>query len=404
MNTEKIAAYIRSGAKSAENIGIEIEHFIVDKNNSSVSYYGECGVGKILTELSEAFDNRSYSEGQLIGLSNGRWHLTLEPAAQLEISIEPCEYIDEIESCYNDFLEMINPVLDKYGYRLLCIGYQPSDKVDELDLIPKRRYELMDRYFADTGIYGRNMMRGTASTQVSIDFTDEVDCIKKFRLANILVPLLALITDNSPIFEGKPYNGRMIRTTIWNSVDNARCGIVPGGADVYFSFKKYAEYIMNVPPIFIERDGASVYTVSKRLKEIYDDHEMTESEIEHALSMVFPDVRLKQYIEIRPADSMPINYALSYAAFVKGIFNSLDAVYRYLNVDEITDSDVMYAKEELIAHGFNACVYNKRASDIYEFLFMSALTSLSSRDRCYLSEIKELIFSKQTPKEVLDII
>lgn len=402
MNTEKIAEYIRSGSKPSENIGIELEHFITDENNKSVSYYGERGVGAILERLAQFFDEKIYSEGRLIALSNGSYHLTLEPAAQLEISIEPCGYIDEIDKIYRRFLDITEPVLKEYGYRLVTAGYQLADKADELDLIPKKRYEYMDRYFQNTGTRGRNMMRGTASAQVSIDYTDEADCIKKFRLANALAPLFAFITDNAGVFEGMPYKGRMVRTAIWADVDNVRCGIVPGGTSKNFSLKKYAEYILNAPAILIEENGETVYTGSKKLRDIYSERYMTNAEIDHALSMFFPDVRLKHYIEIRPADSMPIEYVLSYAALVKGIFISMNSVCRYFNIDSIADDDVAAAKEELMAHGFGACVYGKRASDILEMLFKTAGISLSERDGKYLNKMRKLIFEKTTLKEIIN--
>lgn len=402
MNTEKIAEYIRSGAKPSEDIGVELEHFITDENNRSVSYYGERGVGAILERLARFFDEKIYSEGRLIALSNGKCHLTLEPAAQLEISIEPCGYIDEIDKIYHEFLAITEPVLNEYGYRLVTMGYQPADKVNELKMIPKKRYEYMDRYFKSTGGHGINMMRGTASAQVSIDYINEEDCIKKFRLANVLVPLLAFITDNAAVFEGAPYDGRMIRTLIWNDVDGDRCGIVPGGTSKDFSVKKYAEYIMNAPAILIEENGEAVYTGDKKLKDIYKERRMTKSEIDHALSMFFPDVRLKHYIEIRPADSMPIEYVLSYAALIKGIFMSMDAVYRYLDMDSITDEEVAYAKTELMTRGFDACVYGKRASDVLEILVKTAGCSLSERDGIYLNKMRRLIFEKTTLKEIIN--
>lgn len=392
MDIESIADYIRSGSKSSESIGVEIEHFVTDSANHAVSYYGENGVEKILLKIEYAFDKKIYSQGHLIGLSNDSFHITLEPAAQLEISIEPCSKISEIESKYNEFLKIIKPVLANYGYSLSMLGYRPLGMVDELELIPKKRYEYMDEYFKASGRYGKNMMRGTASTQVSIDFSDESDCIRKLRLANILTPIFSFICDNAPIFEGKHYGGRMLRSVIWSSVDSRRCGIIPHSMDKDFSFGKYAEYILNTPAILDEKNNC---TGNKTFGELYPV--MTESQIEHALSMVFPDVRLKKYIEIRPADSMPIEYVLSYAAFVKGIFLSVTAACDYFG--EISEDDIEAAKNELINNGFNANIYGKRVTDILDFLTKSAEKSLNNDERKYLNKIKEIIKTKTTLKE-----
>lgn len=400
MNCEKIAEYIRSGAKTSENIGVELEHFVICENGKSADYYGENGVGAVLDGLACFFDKKFYSEGQLIALSNGRYHLTLEPAAQLEISIEPLEFIDEIKAVYDEFISLIEPELKKRGLSLSTLGYRPSGKVEDMELIPKKRYEFMDRYFRGTGKHGINMMRGTASAQVSIDYINDDDCIKKFRLANALSPLFAMITDNSPVYEDKIYTGRMIRTTIWSDVDNARCGIVPGSISSDFSIKKYADYILNVPAIFVEANGNAIYTGDKKIRDLYTD--MTIEDVEHVLSMVFPDVRLKTYIEIRPADSMPIEYTLSYAAFVKGIFRCMDEVCAYINIDDITDRDAENVKMKLMEKGFDANVYDgKSAYDILTYLLEAAERSLEERDRKYLVKMREIIISKTTLKEQL---
>ena len=393
MNKQIITDYILSGAKPAEKIGVELEHFIVDSDNKSVSYYGTNGVCAILDSLACFYDESIYSEGKLIALSNGRWHLTLEPAEQLEISIEPCEYISEIHDRYNEFLEQINPILAELGYSMVTFGYQPSAKVDELMLIPKKRYEFMDEYFKTSGKYGRNMMRGTASAQVSIDYTNKSDCEKKFRLANVLAPLLALISDNSPVFEGEPNQHRMIRTKIWNDVDNARCGLAPETID------EYVEYVLGVPAIFIDDNNTAVYTGKKTIGELYQNKAMTVSEVEHALSMIFPDVRLKQYIEIRPADSMPIEYTLSYAAFIKGIFKQMDEVCKYLNIDCISHEDIQSAKADLSEKGFAGTVYNKPVSEVLEKLLSLADSALEDCDRRYLNKIKTIVVTKKTLKE-----
>lgn len=399
MNTEKIAGYIRAGAKKSENTGLELEHFIVDSNGKGVEFYGESGVCAILEEISSFFDVKVYSEQYLISLANDDYCITLEPAAQLEISIRPCKTIKETEFYYNSFLKLLQPVLLRYGYRLETLGYRRNDKIEELPLIPKKRYELMDKYFQATGIYGRNMMRGTASAQVSIDYSDEKDCIKKMRLANTLSPIFALITDNSPFFEGEKYDKRMLRTKIWSSVDNERCGIVPGSMDDDFSIEKYAEYMLKVPVILVETKNGTAYTGDKKLSDIYSDRAMTVSEIEHALSMFFPDVRLKTYIEIRPGDSMPIEYTLSYAAFVKGIFLSTDLVCEYFDISKIACEDISNAKNALINDGFEAVIYDKKICNILDFLMLTAESSLPEEDKEYLSLMKNIINTKTTLKE-----
>lgn len=399
MNQKRIADYIRSGIKPAEKIGLELEHFIITADNKSAGYYGADGVEAVLLELSPNFERKIYSEGKLIALSNGKYHLTLEPAAQLEISIEPCESVRETEEYYRDFLRLVEPALKKRGYRMETYGYQPYDKAEELELIPKERYRFMDRYLRTVGHFGVNMMRGTASAQVSIDYTSEEDCLRKFRLANVLAPLFAMITDNSPIFEGEPYPGRMVRSRIWQDVDPARCGIVPGCLEHGFTIDSYAAYLLDAPAILIEEAEGTVYTGKKTVREIYKDREMTTEEIEHILSMFFPDVRLKQYIEIRPADSMPIEYTLSYAAFVRGIFLDLERAEKITGIAGITEKDVVSSRAELIKCGFDAVVYGRSVREILAELLETAKESLTMDEREYLPKMEEIIMSEKPLKD-----
>ena len=375
-----IAKYIKSGEKSSNTVGIELEHFITDRNTGkNIPYSGAGGVGEVLSRIAPMFEEKIYSEGFLIGLVNPEYSLTLETAAQLEISIKPVSAVIEAERIYNDFLNTVSPVLEERGYELITEGYRRNCRAEELELIPKNRYRFMDKYFEKSGLCGKNMMRATASAQISIDYSDEADCALKFRIANILSPLFAFICDNSRIFENEPYSGRMLRTYIWRNVDNERCGIVPCALDL--TYEKYAEYVLNRSAILIMKDKTPVYTGSKKISDIYKG-EMSEAEAEHLLSMFFPDVRLKKYIEIRPADSMPIKKTLAYAALVKGIFKNPSE----FDFDGVTVFDIENAKTALIKDGFDAVIYGRRAYDIYEDMLKCAKSNLSGQDGAYLTE------------------
>jgi glutamate--cysteine ligase len=235
------------------------------------------------------------------------------------------------------------------------------------------------------------MMRGTAATQVAIDFGDEVDFSKKFRVANILGPLLALISDNTSVFEGEPYDGRMVRTYIWNDVDPDRSKIVKGALDGAFGFRDYANYICDMPAVLLIEEGEAVFTGSKPVSELFADRRMTREDVEHVISMAFPDVRLKTYIEIRMADSLPIEQALAYLALLKGL------LYDEGNLEELHSStkgvrnqDVTQAKADLLAHGARARVYGVDAGDWIARLLAMAGKALSGTDQAYLQAIEGL--------------
>ena len=170
-NLELLEQYFRDGCKwnCLQKLGVELEHFVIDrKNQKNVSYYGPDGIEELLEEWKEYYPGHECENGRLLGLYNNDYALSLEPAAQLEISMAPKESLRCIEKIYRNFSEAVRPSLERRGYELVTRGYRPFGRVDELDLIPKKRYEYMDAYFQESGTTGRNMMRGTAAAQVSI--------------------------------------------------------------------------------------------------------------------------------------------------------------------------------------------------------------------------------------------
>ena len=150
-NINVLTNYIADGSKGCNSnaVGVELEHFVIDKNGDCVPYIN--GVENIIEQLAQNFPKHVYSEGFLIGLSCDKYNITLEPGAQIEISIKPTENICEIENIYGEFLSVINPIRDKSSYRLTPLGYMPKIKAKDISLIPKIRYEYMYKYFKSVG-------------------------------------------------------------------------------------------------------------------------------------------------------------------------------------------------------------------------------------------------------------
>ena len=379
-NIASIAEYIEKGCKEGQKTGLELEHFIMSKDtHKRVPYFN--GVDAVINRLCPFFNKKTYSEGFLIGLTGDDYALTLEPGAQLEISIAPKDNLSDIQSIYDDFLSLITPLLNEFNYELITLGYTPDEKASDIPLIPKKRYEYMDNYFKSTGTLGLNMMRATASVQCSVDFKDEADFINKFRFASSISPILSLITDNCPSFEGK--NQRMARTLIWQNTDNSRCNTVPCIFDEDFGFYKYAEYIYNIPPIFTAENMQ--YTGAKKASEIYQNREINEDIITHLLSMVFPDVRAKQYIEIRPADSMHIEKSIAYTALIKGLMKN--PAYNFVN---LTVNDIDDAKNTLIKYGFNSKIYGRYVKEIISDLLNLAKSNLPKGEKDLLGPLYKI--------------
>ena len=400
-NIKKIAGYIESGCKEefVENIGIECEHIIVDKDNNAVSFYGENGVEAILGELRNIYPHAVYSGGHLVGLDNETVFITLEPGAQFESSIKANDDLDVIKKEYANFLFNLKSVTDKYGYKVLTCGYQPRTKAQDITIIPKTRYDLMNKYFALKDTKALRMMRASASAQISLDFYDEEDFKRKYRAAYAIMPILYLITDNTEFFEGERFTDYSARAKMWRDVDNSRCCI----PDISFddiSFEKYAEWIYTREPIFIYKNGEEVYCGNKTAKEIYAEHELTQEEIVHLLSMVFPDIRVKKFLEIRPADCMPKDYLLAYAAFIKGIFYNDSALIMIENIfDFMTPQDIEAGLDNIRREGFEAEYYNFPVKDIISLLFELSESGLSKREIKILEPLKNSARSSKTVRE-----
>lgn len=395
--------YFEAGEKDEKDlrIGIELEHFIVDKDYKTVSYYGEGGIAEILKKLEKSGIEGKYEGENILGLYHDNFTVTLEPGAQLEFSAKPQRTVKELEEEYRLFEELFSPVLEEYGYSFINLGYSPKKKIDEIKRIPGDRYTIMYDYFKDKGKCAHNMMKGTASLQIAIDYTDEKDFRKKFYVANALTPILYAIFDNAPIFEGERYKKNCLRTMIWENTDNARSGLVPGAFSQNFSYEDYAEYILETPPMLVFEEGKAVATGEKKVKDVYAARNLGKAEVEHVLSTVFPDVRLRNYVEIRQADSVPIEYALGLVAFIKGIFynkDNLNELYDFFrNVNDFILKDT---KEEIIEEGIETEYAQSTVYELFDRFLTDAKYTLPDEERAYLKALERLVNSEDTLKNM----
>lgn len=407
-NIDAIVAYFENGIKSAHKpgeLGIELEHIIVHQDMSPVSYREEHGVAWLLNELKGDYPKVTTDvQGDVLGVARPGEAITIEPAAQLELSAGPFVDLAKAQATFEHFERTIEDVLAPVGERLLTVGYHPSAKAQDLELIPKRRYQFMDLYLGAKDTMGRCMMRGSASTQISIDYMSVDDCLRKFRLAFALVPILSLMCDNSPIFEGEPRTHQLVRTQIWKHMDNDRCGLVPDVFDPNFNLARYAEYILDTPAILVPCRKEQWCYSDRTFGAIYATRTMTRAEVEHAVSMFFTDVRLKTYIEIRPADAMPIPYVIAYAALIKGLF--YDAASLDILDDLFADvrtQDYEQAKDALMKDGYQATVYGRDVRDLCDSVIAIAEQGLSPEDRTFLEPLSSLVSKRMTLADLAEM-
>ena len=398
---QKIVSLLKQGEKRDNNlqIGLEIEHIILEKDSlRTIDYYEAYGIEYLLNQMKGKGYEGIYEETHLIGLKHSDYIITLEPGGQIEISLIAKEKLTDLYNAYWHFLQHISPILEKENMLIMCIGYNPTSRIDELPFNPKKRYRHMSEYFSQTGHLSHHMMKHTASIQIVIDYRNEDDFIKKFRVAHYLSPFLALLSDNSPYCQKKPVEQYSLRTAIWDNTDSERCGIIPGVMNKAFSYEDYASYILETPPILVNRYGEFMSTGKIRTKDIQDFLEYEDAEVDHLLSMVFPDVRVRRYIEIRMADSVPLPLSLGLAALIKNLFyndNNLDELYRLsLNM---TDDELCELRKKMQQEGFEATYDGKTCQEILETLLAKAKENADEIEKRWIESFDDFVSRRTTP-------
>jgi glutamate--cysteine ligase len=382
----------QNGKAVCDQLGVEFEHFLINQATMSSYRYDEPnGQHELLKKLA----NRGWrviieEKGKLLGVEKDNHTITLEPGGQVEISLHTSKTIGEIDQNYRSVLGEIKSLFVE-DQVLVSIGYHPKTKIEELPLLPKARYKMMSDYFADRGLYCYNMMKGSAATQVSIDYQDEADFIKKFRVANFLSPFIARIFDATPIFEGDIYKGDNCRIMIWENTDIERSKLINGSLDKTFNFTDYVDYLLRVPPILAQIKGEAVFTKGEKLADLLERYDFNENDYEHFTSMVFPDVRVKKFIEIRMADALPYPYNMAVPALIKGIFYNQVNLNKYYELSKsFSDEDIKTLNSRLTkAIAFTYKTIDMTASILA--LLEEAMAVLETSEAAYLMPMKALI-------------
>lgn len=400
-NRDALVEYFRAGEKETRTFGFELEHVLVRKNTGApVSYSEPQGVRAVLERLAESVDTLVHEGDSLVGLTRGTWAVSLEPAAQLEVSAGPFEKVVEAEESYLEFRSFLDPVLEEFGIMTPMVGYVPSARACDLELIPKFRYESMDRFLSEESPWGARMMRGSASLQVSIDYASEKDAMRKLRVAEQIAPVLAHICDNTPIFENEERSGHMARTAVWTGMRQDRVGTVPGSLAPGFGYRDYADYLLTRGAILVPDAEAAVgwrFVGAQTFDEAYAERAMGAADVEHALSMVWPDARLKNFVEIRPADALPFDFSLAYMALVRGLFyNEQNLAALEALLSGAGENEVRSAKEALMREGYAAHVYGRSIDFWVDTLVTLALGATDSSELSYLEPLASMTRNRFT--------
>ncbi|MBY6154922.1 glutamate--cysteine ligase [Vannielia litorea] len=338
---EQLAEYLAAGCKpkDAWRIGTEHEKFGYCKDSlKPLPYAGERSIRAVLEGLRDTYGWAPVEEGgHLIGLEKDGANVSLEPGGALELSGAPLETIHQTCDEVNEHLREVKEVSDKIGVGFIGLGAAPEWMHDEMPLMPKGRYKLMNDYMQKVGPLGTTMMRRTCTVQVNLDFGSEADMVQKMRVALALQPVATALFANSPFFEGKKNGMKSFRSYVWRNLDDDRTGMLPFVFDDGFGFEAYAEYALDVPMYFVYRDGNYINALGQSFRDFLKGElpalpgeKPTLSDWADHLTTLFPEARLKRFIEMRGADGGPWRRLCALPAFWVGLTydqGALDAAW-----------------------------------------------------------------------------
>ncbi|MBR4431267.1 MAG: hypothetical protein IKS75_08235 [Clostridiales bacterium] len=400
-----IVDYIRSGETTGQALGLEIEHFVVNDKGVQIGFDE---VTKLIGDVAEDLSAEViYMDGYPVGYVTTGYSVTLEPACQFEISIDPKSDIDEIKSIYKEFLLLWIPIFESRGYHIITKGNLPLVEAglidpDDIPLSHKKRYKYMDAYFRNSGKYGKYMMRASSSVQISVDYSSESDLVRKLLVLQKISPILMIALENKSyedsVIEKGSNKTHLLRIQEWSDLDPSRTGFYPHSFDEDFGYDKIADVISQTPLILLTDEGETSYVGSSTASDLISDgtigRDLPDARkkhlIEHFISMGFFHFRIKKYIEIRVADSVPLGRALSYVALIKGLIYSeenleeLETALADINsIEQIED-----AIDAIIVSGLDTKIYGDRtAREWYNYLLELANKALTEKEREYLNNV-----------------
>jgi len=313
---EQLAEYLASGCKPKDDwrIGTEHEKFGYTKDtHAPLPYDGPRSIKAMLEGLRDRFGWSPILEGDnIIGLELNGANISLEPGGQLELSGAPLETIHQTCDEVNEHLREVRAVADDLGVGFIGLGAAPIWRHEDMPMMPKGRYRLMTDYMDRVGTLGKTMMYRTCTVQVNLDFASEADMVQKLRVALALQPVATALFANSPFIDGAPNGHKSWRSRVWRDLDADRTGTLPFVFEDGFGFEAWVDYALDVPMYFVYRDGKYIDALGQSFRDFLKGElpalpgEIpTLSDWADHLTTIFPEARIKKFIEMRGADGGP---------------------------------------------------------------------------------------------------
>lgn len=338
---DQLAEYVASGCKPAAEwrIGTEHEKFGYSPETFlPLPYEGAASIKALLEGLRDRFGWAEVLEqGRIIGLTRDGANISLEPGGQFELSGAPLETVHQVKAELENHLAEVRTIADGIGARFFGAGAAPIWTHDQMPMMPKGRYRLMTDYMGRVGTHGTQMMYRTCTVQVNLDYASEADMVKKLRVALALQPVATALFASSPFFEGKPNGHKSWRSRIWRNLDDARTGLLPFVFEDGMGFQRYVDWVLDVPMYFVYRNGKYIDALGQSFRDFLKGElpalpgeRPTLSDWADHMTTVFPEARVKKYIEMRGADVGSAGHIVALPAFWVGLMYdgaALDAAW-----------------------------------------------------------------------------
>ncbi|MEM9725926.1 MAG: glutamate--cysteine ligase [Pseudomonadota bacterium] len=413
----QLAEYLEAGCtpRAAWRIGTEHEKFGYCADTlRPLPYEGPRSVRAVLEGLRDQFGWRAVEEaGRIIGLQKNGANVSLEPGGQLELSGAPLETIHHTCEEANQHLAEVKEVAGEIGVKFLGLGVAPHWRLDDMPVMPKGRYDIMRAYMRKVGSHGLDMMFRSCTIQVNLDFADEADMVQKLRVGLSLQPLATALFAASPLIDGRPSGHVSMRGRIWRDVDPDRTGIPAFVFEPGFGFERWVDYALDTPMYFVFRGGRYIDASGQSFRDFLDGRlaaapgeTPTLSDWADHLTTLFPEARIKRFMEMRGADGGPWRRICALPAFWVGLLydqGALDAAWDL--VKGWTQEERLALRRDAADVGLRAQIRGRSLQDFALEVLEIAAAGLRARAKAgdfdtdethFLNELRQVAESGET--------
>ncbi len=395
---DELVGWLEAGSKGAAplKLGTEHEKFPFYANDlTPVPYKGRDGRGGIEAILQGVRETTGWSPiedaGSLIGLFDEKagGAISLEPGGQFELSGAPLDNVHETDSELAAHLDLANRIAAKHGVEFASLGMSPLWTLEQTPRMPKSRYRIMTAYMPKVGTRGLDMMYRTCTVQVNLDYRNEADMVRKLRVSIALQPITTALFASSPFTDGKLNGLLSARSEIWRDTDNQRAGMTPFVFDDGFGFERYVDWVLDVPMYFVKRGETYHDVAGANFRDLLDGklaalpgEKATLSDWANHVSTIFPEVRLKRYLEMRGADSGSREHIIALPALFVGLLYDEDSLTAAWDLVKGWSAQQRQAlRDDAPKLGLDAMIAGRSARDVARDALAIARAGLKRRAR-----------------------